>query len=174
MSISFEVDGLKELEKQLKELELVAQKRVLRQAARASAKPIEQDIRSQAQAHGHVDTGNLVESIKTRTSIPKNQSFADVFATTGVFKNRKAMKASGKMDAPVYAYWLEFGVEPHALGKSAKRERGTHQEKGLWHPGIQAKPFIRPAFDKNTEKSLQIQKNELSKAIDRALQRGNS
>ncbi len=173
MSISYSVDGLKELEAQLKELELVTQKRVLRQAARASAKPIEKEMRDTAQAKGHVDTGNLIESIKTRTSIPKNQSFADVFATTGVFKNRRSSKATGRMPAPVYAYWLEFGVEPHATGKSANLDRGVNQDNGLMHPGIKAKPFIRPSFDNNTQRSLEIQKTELSKAIDKALERGN-
>ena len=172
MDMTIEMDGFKELERQLGELEIVAQKRVLRQTARASSKPIEADLKQNIQKQNHVDTGNLLESVKTRVTFPQNTNYANVFASTGVFKNRKTMAASGKMDAPVYAYWLEYGTEAHALGKSAKRKRGKYQNKGLMHPGIPAKPFIRPAFDSNTEQAISIQKKELSKAIDRALARG--
>ncbi|WP_263079227.1 HK97 gp10 family phage protein [Endozoicomonas sp. Mp262] len=172
MDMEFSLAGFSELENQLKELNLVAQKKVLRQAARKSAEPIKKSMTANVQSKGLVDTGNLLESIKTTVTFPKSTNYADVFANIGVFKSRKNMAASGKMDAPVYAYWLEYGTEPHALGRSAKRERGAHQDRGNMHPGTPATPFIRPAFESNAQNALSIQKQVLSAAIQRAIARG--
>ncbi|EIU1713206.1 hypothetical protein L4I06_005098, partial [Salmonella enterica] len=69
------------------------------------------------------------------------------------------------------AWWLEHGVEPHATGGGAKRARGKHQDRGIQHPGIVAKPFIRPAFDSNLEQVMASQKEALGRLIDKALKK---
>ncbi|EHL2773810.1 hypothetical protein KCE64_004806, partial [Salmonella enterica subsp. enterica serovar Hvittingfoss] len=76
-----------------------------------------------------------------------------------------------RMDAPVVAWWLEHGVEPHATGGGAKRARDKHQDRGIQHPGIAAKPFIRPAFDSNLEQIMASQKEALGRLIDKALKK---
>ncbi|WP_299733850.1 HK97 gp10 family phage protein [uncultured Endozoicomonas sp.] len=177
MQSSMEVDGLAELEKQLKQLDLVAQKKVLRKATRESAKPIQKKIEQNVSAMGHVDTGLLAESIKTRVSFPKRRTWADVVASVGVFKLNSLMRQFGldpKKDMPptVYGWWLEHGTQPHRTGSGAKASTGKNQDKGLMHPGILAKPFIRPAFDSQLTSTVGIQKNVLAKEIDKALKKG--
>lgn len=185
-AVDFQLSGFDELEQQLAQLELASQKRILRQAARASAKPVEDKMKAGFASQWDDDTGQLAGSIATRVTIPRNPTFADVVASVGVFKNRIAQVASGKsIDAPVYAWWLEHGTRGHSLSADAslrqystgarRRERQRinrpGQGSGTQHPGIPAKPFIRPAFDSNVDNALEIQKNTLSAAIDRALRR---
>ncbi len=174
MDMSMDIDGLDELEKQLANLDVLAQKRVLRKTARESAKPIEQSMHKNIQSSGHFDTGLLEESIKTRVSIPKRRKWADVVASIGIFKLNSLMVKFGldpKKDMPptVYGWWLEHGTQPHKTGKGSKagKEGGT----GISHPGIPAKPFMRPAFDQKLNSTLAIQKSILSKEIDKALKK---
>lgn len=182
--IRFDVDGFDELENQLAELDLVVQKRVLREVVRTAAMPILADTQALYEQSWNHDTGQLGESIKLRVSIPRNRTFADVIASVGVFKNRAAQAAAGKkLEAPIYAYWLECGTNGHSLATDAKmREYSTgkkkrvdkridrpHQWEGVQHPGIEARPFIRPAFDRHIEDALESQRTTLSAAIDKAL-----
>ena len=182
MITNVDVSGFDELEKQLGNLELAMQKKVLREVARTSAQPVLADTLALYQTNWNNDTGQLGESIKLRVSIPRNPTFADVFASVGVFKNRAVQVASGKaIDAPVYAYWLEHGTREHSLAsgaslksysvstKRAHRRKTRPEQTALIHPGIEAKPFIRPAFDRHIEDALAIQRTTLSEAIDRAL-----
>ena len=153
MSVRMEVDGLAELEAQLAELEHVAQKRVLRQATRASAKPIEQKMLERVDSAGLIDTGLMRASIKTRVSAPRKKQYADIVASVGVFKMNALMRQFGldpKKAIPptVYAWWLEHGTVD-----------------------LPATPFIRPAFDSQLSQTLLIQRDTLRKAIDTALKR---
>ena len=177
MDMRMDVDGLIELDKQLKQLDLVGQKRVLRKATRESAKPVQKKIEQNVSSMGHVDTGLLSESIKTRVSFPKKRTWADVVASVGVFKLNSLMRQFGldpKKDMPptVYGWWLEHGTQPHKTGSGAKTSSGKNQDKGLMHPGVQAKPFIRPAFDSQLNSTVSIQKDVLAKEIDKALRKG--
>lgn len=177
MDMSMDVDGLQELEKQLKLLDNISQKKVLRKATRESAKPIQKKIEQNVSSMGHVDTGLLSESIKTRVSFPKNRTWADVVASVGIFKLNSLMRQFGldpKKDMPptVYGWWLEHGTQPHRTGSGANVSSSKNQDKGLMHPGIQAKPFIRPAFDTQLNSTVGIQKNILSQEIDKAIAKG--
>lgn len=188
MDATFELDGFDILERQLAELEVVAQKRILRKAVAEAAEPIRATMLANYRQHWGSDTGQLDESIRTRVSVPRNPTWADVVASVGVFKVRKIQKLAGKdIDAPVYAYWLEHGTRPHSLASAAslkkystgakrrehKRIDRPDQSAGLQHPGIIAKPFIRPAFDINVERALEIEKTTLSIAIDQAIRRAS-
>jgi len=173
MTTSFDVSGFDELESQLANLDLAVQKKVLREVARTSAQPV------------LADTQLLYEQNWDRVSIPRNPTWADVVASVGVFKNYKVQVAAGKaIDAPVYAYWLEHGTREHSLASgaslkkhsdSAKAQKRAHLRRDrpgqeiLIHPGIEARPFIRPAFDRHIEDALEIQRTTLSAAIDKAL-----
>lgn len=164
------LDGFDELEKQLQSLSIVAQKRILRTVVKEAAAPLLPKMIANFNGNWNNDTGQLVNSFAIRATIPKNATFADAFASVGVFKNRKVQDASGKeMDAPQIAYWLETGVDPHSLGTKARLSTNKGQKKGRKHPGIPAKPFIRPAFDSNIEQMLGTEKTLLSELIDKAL-----
>ena len=53
--------------------------------------------------------------------------------------------------------------------KRARRGRDRPGQEMLIHPGIEARAFIRPAFDRHIEDALEIQRTTLSAAIDKAL-----
>ena len=176
MTTSFDVSGFDELESQLANLDLAVQKKVLREVARTSAQPVLADTQLLYEQNWDHDTGQLGESIKLRVSIPRNPTWADVVASVGVFKNYKVQVAAGKaIDAPVYAYWLEHGTREHSLASGASLKKRAHLlrdrpgQEILIHPGIEARPFIRPAFDRHIEDALEIQRTTLSAAIDKAL-----
>ncbi|ELP3920196.1 HK97 gp10 family phage protein [Escherichia coli] len=170
--VTFDLDGFDDLEKQLQGLEIVTQRQVLRKAAKQSAAPVLPKMIANYNGSWGSDTGQLANSFSIRVTIPKNPTFADVFASVGVFRNRTVQAASGKnMNAPQIAYWLEAGVEPHSLGVGARRSYGKGQNKGNFHPGIPAKPFMRPAFDASVDGVLEKQKTILSELIDKELRK---
>lgn len=185
MISTIDLDGFSELEQQLASLDLVAQKKVLREVMRESAQPVLARTRALYEQKWNHDTGLLGESIKLRVTIPRNPAFADVVASVGVFKSYKVQQAAGKyVEAPVYAYWLEHGTREHSLasGASLKGHKDTEKankrahlrrsrpgQESLIHPGIPAGPFLRPGLDENVEKVLDVQKDHLGAAIDKAI-----
>ena len=174
MDMDHRYDGFDELEKQIASLDLLTQKRVQRKTLRESSKPIESAMHQNVRSQGHVDSGVLDESIKTRVSFPKNSNYATAVASIGVFKLNNVMAKAGmdpKKDMPrtMVAYWLEHGVQPHYTGKGSNADRGN-RDSGQKHPGIPAQPFIRPAFDQRVDSTLILQKSILAKEIDRAIQ----
>ena len=70
MTATFEVDGFAELADQLASLDIVAQKRILREVVRTSAMPVLARTRALYEQKWNHDTGLLGESIKLRVSIP--------------------------------------------------------------------------------------------------------
>ncbi|HIF9075737.1 TPA: hypothetical protein ACX6NV_000568 [Photobacterium damselae] len=168
------LEGFDDLEWQLKELDNVAQKKVLRSALRKSGAPVLSDVKNNAESQWGQQSGVTQESIKMRVKFPKNPKYADVIAEIGVFRIRGLEKISGEyMPAPIKAYWLEHGVQPHALGKGANVSSSKSQEAGLSHPGYEAKPVIRPSLDDNINQVLNTQKLELNKSITRAIKKKN-
>lgn len=72
------------------------------------------------------------------------------------------------------ARWIEFGVKPHSLkkgsrtggkGRSALR---LASQKGGWHPGVPAAPYLFPAYEANKQKLIRL----VGASIDRTLRRG--
>ncbi|ECC3884662.1 hypothetical protein CSN29_28480 [Salmonella enterica subsp. diarizonae] len=168
----FEIDGLQVLDAQLGELSGVVQAKILRKVIREAMQPVLSATIRNFTSEWHSVTGQLENSFGLRVRIPKNNSWADVIASVGVFTNKRLKEQTGsRMDAPVVAWWLEHGVEPHATGDGAKRARDKHQDRGIQHPGIAAKPFIRPAFDSNLEQIMASQKEALGRLIDKALEK---
>ncbi|EAO8184580.1 hypothetical protein AHV57_28640 [Salmonella enterica] len=168
----FEIDGLQALDEQLGELSGVVQAKILRKVVREAMQPVLSATIRNYTSEWHSVTGQLENSFGLRVRIPKNNTWADVIASVGVFTNKRLKEQTGsRMDAPLVAWWLEHGVEPHATGNGAKRARDKHQDRGIQHPGIAAKPFIRPAFDSNLEQIMASQKEALGRLIDKALEK---
>ncbi|MCC6426280.1 MAG: HK97 gp10 family phage protein [Phycisphaerales bacterium] len=66
----------------------------------------------------------------------------------------------GKVDPRHYAHLVEFGTRPHAVGKDSElatrvnsSRKGSGVQLGKQHPGARAKPFMRPAFDSQSNKA---------------------
>ncbi|HHR4725792.1 TPA: hypothetical protein ACS540_003524 [Salmonella enterica] len=168
----FEIDGLQALDAQLGELSGVVQAKILRKVVREAMRPVLQATIGCYTSQWHSVTGQLENSIGLRVRVPRQSTWADVIASVGVFTNKKLKAQTGsRMDAPLVAWWLEHGVEPHATGDGARRSRKKRQGSGIQHPGITAKPFIRPAFDNNIEQIMASQKELLGVLIDKALKK---
>jgi HK97 gp10 family phage protein len=132
-----------ELRRQLKRLEGVAGERVLRSSLRAGATP----IRKAAKENAPRRTGELADSIKTRTKKDKAYGFL-AYVLAGAW----------------YAHFPEFGVKPH-FQKRSKRFGG--RTKRRVHPGHAAQPYLRPAFDEKKDEAVGTVRTKLRAAIAR-------
>lgn len=132
MSKGFEVEGLKELERDLIKLGAIGAKKALRGSMMFATKPILDKMKADVP----VKSGQLKKTIKRKF-------------TAGKY-------AAGQLDVgpmgkkSYYARFIEYGTAPHKLGKGANRvgHKGRVMNKGggAIHPGIKAQPFIRPAW----------------------------
>lgn len=163
--------GFKELDRELEKLPLKIQKKVMTKAVREASKVIQRDARNLAPKrvrefegvdYGH-PPGTLKKSIKVRRvkKTPKD-IIRDVILplpgellakqrhkTLGVSKkesNRRIKSLSGAQKS-YYATWVEFG---HKL------------PGGKFFSG---NPFMRPAFDKNKRKAIQVMRKVMAKGI---------
>lgn len=129
------VKGLSDLQKFLDTLAPRVEQNIMRGALRAGAKPILEAAKSSApvgepsepnRKRYKLYAGALRDSIRISGRIDKRNG-----------KVTASVKAGGKTKSGAdvfYAHMVEFGTKPHVIGD------GTH-------PGVQAKPFMRPALD---------------------------
>ena len=95
-----------------------------------------EDMRSSLEAGGHIDTGNLINSIHSGTT-------QDGDTITG-YVDIDAESAEGTW----YAEFLEFGTGVHNENGDGRQTPWRYKDRhGEWHTtsGMQADPFIRPA-----------------------------
>lgn len=173
-------DGFGDLESALKELDNVTQKQIIRKAARIGMKPVFDEVKLGIASRWGDRSGALQDSVKMRVNFPRNATWADVVASVGVFRIRsleplaEAYYPGGYIGAATLAYWWEHGIQPHALGKKAKRARGKGQESGGMHPGQAARPVLRPTMDANVEIVTARTGNVLAYEIERAFRKQSS
>lgn len=123
------LSGGPELQAALRELDEKVAKRIARAALKAGAMPMLHAARSKAP----IDTGLTVESLKIATGNRKGKLSARVQTKSGDYKGKT-----------FYASFVEYG---HYQGS---RKLGNARK---W---IEARPFMRPAFDENKERSVGI------------------
>jgi HK97 gp10 family phage protein len=124
------VKGLAELQKLLDTLPAKLEANAMRAALAAGARV----IRDEAKANVPVKTGTLRAGLKVSTRSRRGVVTATV-------------KAGGKH--AYLANWIEFGTAAHFIKpKTAKSLfiAGLFSN-GVAHPGVQPKPFMRPALD---------------------------
>lgn len=133
------VKGLKELTGFLTKLPEKVQNNILRGALRAGAKVVQEE----AKRNAPVDTGKLRDGIKV-----------------GSRKKGGIVTASVKTTGPhgFLANWMEFGVAAHTIvaekGGFLFVDNDTFAQS-VEHPGLQPKPFMRPALEgKATEATV--------------------
>ncbi|MCK0531770.1 HK97-gp10 family putative phage morphogenesis protein [Sphingobium agri] len=158
MSISMK--GGKDLAAFLQAFPAHIQKGAVRSALTAAAKP----VRDQARANAPRKSGKLAKAIKT--SSPKVEQ-----------DGRVTIKVQLKGQHSYLGHFIEYGVRPHfisagdsdlsarKLTQKARRE-GSSEEGGVlkigdtfvsgvvMHPGIAAKPFLRPALDARADDAV--------------------
>jgi HK97 gp10 family phage protein len=143
---TFDVPGLADLFKQLDELPVNIEKKLLRGALRAGQKvimdlakvnvPVSPPSKEDAKNWGAY-AGALRDSIKISTRINRRTGQAEARLTAG---NKKAF----------YATFVEFGTKPHQITSyQGKRLLGTpgHPVYVVHHPGAKKIPFMRNAID---------------------------
>jgi HK97 gp10 family phage protein len=146
MGTETKVEGLAELEKLLQQLPANIEKNVMRGALRAGQGVIAEAARQKVP----VDSGALRDSIRvTVDGQALRRGVVSVFVKAG-----GAVK--GKV-AAFYAHMVEFGTARHWIKPKNRKSlffAGIARDV-VDHPGAQAKPFLRPAFDENKDAALQ-------------------
>lgn len=145
--IKVKITGLKNLEKNLKKLELKQAKNVLRASIRAGGRVVVKAARNNL-------PGNYIVLRKSLTvKVKRQRSPVFIVAQVGTTTGKNA-----RYDG-YYANMVEFGTDPHVI----PRKRGSKSSKvnkilkfndnvyrtSINHPGTPARPFLRPAFDNN-------------------------
>lgn len=129
--------GGRELSDELQQFSVKLEKNIMRGALRAGAVAIRDEVRARAP----VASGDLRKSIRTTSRVKKGQVSASVKVGNAV---------------AWYAHLVEFGTRPHVIRSKpgrAMRFGGTVTAQ-VNHPGIAARPFIRPAADQATPKAI--------------------
>lgn len=164
---SFKIKGLAELDKKLGNLQQAASDRILKQAVKEGADPIYDEIREGVISWGE-ETGTLRDSVKVK--VRKSTKYDNVFASIGVFRIKSIEPLPGNpypvyIGAPTLAWWFEYGIQPHYLGKKSKRKTGK-VTGGALHPGVPAKPVIRKAIPNNATAATKKISDVLRKKVD--------
>ena len=136
------------LAKALRTLPVKVEKQIIREATRAAAEP----VLHAAQAKAPVETGLLKSTLRITTSTSSRK---------GTFKAR--IQAGGKgaeegkdyTGEAFYAPMIEYG---HFAG---------HRRLGGAREWVEPKPFMRPAFDENVEKAIDIMIAKVRAGLER-------
>ena len=160
MSGSVKLKGIQDLKKKFAKLTAKAQTKVGRQGLAEAAKTFRKEIRSRAPK----DSGNLRKNIRYRIRRKRRGHFQGRVGVTG---------------AAFYARFIEYGASPHRIpNETTGRGRNKQKNKAkvafngavygaVDHPGVTAKPFIRPAFDAAARKAIDAAKKKLWEGIKR-------
>ncbi|MBN1807187.1 MAG: HK97 gp10 family phage protein [Sedimentisphaerales bacterium] len=149
MYMSIKVEGVKELEKKLKELEPKVGRKIVRQALHAGAKVIQ---KAQKESAKNIVGGNLgseiarnivVRAIKMRT------------------KNRYGVAALINPKEESFIYYTKDDTRYYI---PAAVEYGHTNEDGTY---VCSMPFMRLAFDAEKENAANVIISELKKGIER-------
>lgn len=144
MQIKIEVDGLKELEKQILKLGAIEGKKVLRKSAMFATNPVVKEMKAKAP----VAAGVIKRKVRGKEfeiepgTLRKNIKRRNIFGKDG-FTYQQLIYVSRK------AFWGSFF------------EFGTSK--------ITAKPFMRPAFDNGKHLIIQRFKDKMRQNIDKAV-----
>lgn len=155
--VTVRVEGLKELQRALKELPKATQGAVLRRTLDRAAEP----MRAAAQARAPQDVGVLRASVDASPKLTKRQRrLAGKSAVRQADGSFRAAKSTG----------AEIHIGPGASGQQkAPPPTGIMQEFGTRNHAAQ--PWLRPAWDAHKQGALASIASELGTEIDNAAKR---
>lgn len=151
-AVSIKIDGLKELQRALELLPKEIQGRPLKSAVSAGAKVILDEAINKAPVG---ETGNLRKALyryrsRSQSTVGKETYLVGVRKGKGIYGNTRLNRRLGRVGKKYTTqgeayYWrfVEFGTSK-----------------------MSAKPFLRPAFESQKERAVQIIKERLGKAIE--------
>lgn len=144
MPKSFEVEGLKELEKELLKLEAKVGVKLLKQAGRQAMKP----VLAAAQSSVSVDSGDLKSALSIKALTGKRGKSVAIIQV-GAHRKKLSKKQGGRELTNVNQ-------------KAIALEYGTKKQK--------PKPFLLPSFEPKIPGVLSTFKEQLAKRIIKAKQ----
>jgi HK97 gp10 family phage protein len=149
------IKGGADLAKALAEFPVKLEAQVMQSALRGGANVIAARARSLVP----VNTGELRKSIKVRARKNKRTGFVNVYLAAG----------GRRKGDPFYAHMVEFGTAPHEIRPKGKRSllvAGLLREV-VQHPGAAPRPFLRPAFDSESQRAV----DEIGKRVGQGIKR---
>ena len=167
------VSGLRELDQMLKQLPANIETNVLRGALRAGQKVFADAAKSNLRSNGSVDTGELEKSVRVRFK-RKSERFGWV----------RSYVMAGNSKA-YYAHWVEYGTATYYSGSGRTVGKpyeitpkvagslllGGMLRESVTHPGIQPKPFMRPAVDENYGTAIDAVVQYMQKRIPKEMKK---
>ena len=187
MADSFQIEGFKELSKELERLPQKVQKKILRKSVRAGAVL----MRNRAKILAPKRTGALARAIKVESStsrstpsvisyvigvetgkVQRRTASTGKVATRGKgkLKLRKANAREKRGEDPYYWKFQEFGYRAtgrslHGKGKKGRGRKGLAKARarGIKVPG---KHFMRNAFDSTYSSAINLVRNELARGLN--------
>lgn len=150
MNVGMKVEGLRELDRALNAIPLRSRGPILRGALNAAANPM-------------LATARKLSGVRAPTrKIGKH-------ATNPRIKNNYTaeVRIGPKKDAWYLRFW-ETGTSTHkirARRASILTDKVTIFGKEVDHPGIQPRPFLRPAFDSEHRSFIRIFRDEMRRRI---------
>lgn len=139
-----QITGLPELQRFLDQLPAKLEANIVRSALRQGANV----LRDEAKQNVPVQSGALRNSLKVSTRL--RQGVASASVRTKVF----------------YARWIEYGTKAHAIAaKDGALSFGGLFAKSVHHPGVHARPFLRPALDARAQDAVIAVAEQIKKRL---------
>lgn len=154
MDLNYKIEGGKELEARLKDLGSKMATSISNKALRKGANVIRDEMRSLVP----IRSGRLKKSIKVKK---------DRFNRS----NKTQTYTIGPSGAGAYiARFIEYGTSGHVVKIKSKKvlaisKTGEVFGREIKHPGVQAKPFIRPAYDTKKEAAVDTVANVIREEV---------
>lgn len=177
VDFDLKLNGMDQLGKTLSAFTADIQQNALEKMLKAGAQPIADEMASQAPREHDIgprrhDDVHIGDSIVIKVEHNPNGSDAEVYVGPS---KRVSWKAN----------WIEFGAHAHAIVTRMTRAMRKAGDKGkkvlaspsqifgthVQHPGVNPKPFIRPALDVAAPAAIEAMKKSLAKSIKDATRR---
>jgi HK97 gp10 family phage protein len=176
MAVTVKVEGLRELGESMRGLSEAVNKKIARAATAAAAGV----IKKAAQERVPVDTGALKKGIVVKRIPPAETGRTSTHMVT--VSSREMRKYVAKSRAAIVE--LQGPIAPRMVNGKLVRAKKLQGRKDSYESfgkffyahfiefgtvRMTAKPFMRPAFDMNKERAVEVMKTTLARGIERAL-----
>jgi len=154
VSVSFKVEGLRDVERALDDLSKATGRAALRRALKKSAQPLVEGVKRRAP----VDDGSLRDSVAIAARLAP--SVAKVARRLGDPKSSVQLYLGPKWPEGAHGHLVEFGTAPRV-------KKSTGQAVGA----MPAQPFMRPAWEAGQAAVLKRLETNLWSEVTKSLER---
>jgi HK97 gp10 family phage protein len=160
MELEIKIQGLAELDAELKKFPLELQKKALAQMVGAGAKIVKDAA---------IDN---FQNVARTMNLDKNEKY---WSLKNIVLRRLKRKDKGNstltygVRAQYPAFYMETGTKPHTITAKKAKSLGAEGQfgKSVKHPGHAARPFLRPALDNNIQRVVNAMGYKLMAWMDR-------